>query len=466
MRARLREPSNSIQVFRIGILLIIILFWQVCSNDYSTKYNENLPPETSLFICSTDTLNPTKSVQVISWDGRDPDGFVIGFYYRWISDIDSSDWTYTKAYCDTFALAISGERAYYTFYVKAMDNDSLTDSTPATQLIPIKNTVPEISWTINSQIPDTTFTVASFNWTATDIDGDSTITYFEWALDDTTEWTQISGVLRTVTIDAADGLTQGDHCFYLKAIDVAGGTSDIIRMPDNPANFWYVKEPINGYLLVDDHNSETSTLGLPDKYYKGMLTDVIGDFNYWNIEKLFPASINQFTETLKLFDRVIWYTDLVVETDKHFIAAQVAIPEVLKAGGKVIYICQFNTGFGVQGDPLAFTPVDSLDYYYGRIFPPANLIPQDGIKAVLADTSQNLPELKMTSGNIFGAYSVDPKDGSIVLYRYDERVFVVLGRNDNTGEYDMVFSGMPLHQINGDNNLNEFFEILLNDVFK
>jgi len=465
VRARFGESSlNPGRLLRLGVMLMFILFWQVCSDHHSTKYNENLPPETSIFISSADTLNPTQSVQVISWDGRDPDGFVIGFYYTWVENPDTNDWIFTKAYSDTFALAITGSKAYYWFQVKAIDDDSLVDPTPARQLFTIKNSEPVISWTTNSQIPDTTYTVASFNWSATDLDGDSTIANFEWALDDTSNWTSISGQLRTVTINANNGLAEGNHCFYLRAIDIAGAKSKVIRMPEGAAVFWYVKEPVNGYLLIDDHNTETVGSGYPDKYYKGMLKTLVGDYNYWNIEKLFPASITQFTETLKLFDRVIWYTDLIVETDNHFIAAQVAIPEVLQQGGKVIYVCQFNTGFGAQGDPLAFTPVSALDSYYSRIFNGV-FIPQNELETALGDTTLNLPELKVST-NIMGAYSVTAKEGSIVLYRYDQKVFVVLGRNDNTGEYDMVFSGAPLHQVNGNSNLNEFFDIILNDVFK
>jgi len=461
--ALLKEPSHYPGRFLlIGVMLAFLVLWEVCGEHHSTKYNENLPPETSIFISSSGTLNPTQSVQVISWDGRDPDGFVIGFYYRWKSELDSTEWVFTRSYSDTFELSISGDTASYTFQIKAIDDDSLADPTPASQLFPIKNTIPEINWVTNSRIPDTTFTVASFSWKANDLDGDSTITNFEWALDDTTNWTSISGLSRAVTINADNGLTEGEHCFYLRAVDIAGAKSKIIRMPEDAT--WYVKEPIGGYLLVDDYSSETIGSGYPDKYYKSTLKSLIGDFNYWNIEEQFPASTTQFTETLKLFDRIIWYTDLIMETDDHFIAAQVAIPEVLDAGGKVIYICQFNTGFGSQGDPLAFTPVDALESYYSRISSAKIFYPQTDIQVALSDTSIRLPELKTTT-NIFGTYSVTPKEGSIVLYRYDGKVFVILGRNDNTREYDMVFSGAPLHLINGNNNLKDFLDIILNDVF-
>lgn len=452
------------------VYLTLILTGYRCEHRAPSKYNENLPPETSIFISTEKELNPTQSVQTISWDGRDPDGFVIGFYYTWKENPDSNDWIFTKAHSQTFSLKISGTDTVYTFQIKAMDDDSLCDPTPARQSFRIKNSAPRIWWNLDSRIPDTTYTVATFSWSAADLDGDSTIIHFEYALDDTSHWVSIPGSARSVTLKASDGLTEGNHCFYIRAVDIAGTRSNVIRMPDNPSQFWYVREPQGRYLLIDDHNSESATLGFPDKFYKSMLADLVGSFNYWNIEKLFPSSLAQFKETLKLFDRIIWYTDLVKVDDSHFIAAQVAIPEARNQGAKVMYLCQFNTGFGDLGDPLAFTPVDSLKKYYDRIFTPGVFKSDTADFKSKFPNAPALPELKVSS-NIFGAFAVTAKSGSINLYRYEDKavsprpLFVILGRNDNTGVYDFVFSGAPLHQLNGNNNLKEFFNIILNYVF-
>jgi hypothetical protein len=441
-----------------------------CSRQHPSEYYPNLPPETSIFINTTRELNPTQSMQTIYWDGRDPDGVVVGFYYTWKENPADSDWVFTNLRSQTFMLKITGKDTAYTFQVKAVDNDSVCDPTPARQSFRIKNSAPQVWWNLDSKIPDTTFTVASFNWSATDLDGDSTIQYFEYALDDTSHWMTIAGTLRNLTLKAADGLTEGNHCFYLRAIDVAGSRSNIIRMPDNPSKYWYVQQPRGRYLLIDDHNSETATYGLPDKFYRSMLTELGIQYSYWNIEALFPSSIAQFKETVKLFDRIIWYTDLVKESDDHFIAAQVSLPEVRQLGAKIIYICQFNTGFGVLGEPLAFTPVDSLKKYYDRIFTPNIFLPDTTEFYARFPGVPLLPNLKVSS-NVFGAYATKPKSGSIVLYRYEDKnvtprpIFVVLGRNDNTGVYDFVFSGVPLHQLNGNNNVKEFFNIILNYVF-
>ena len=266
---------------------------------------------------------------------------------------------------------------------------------------------------------------------------------------------------------------QGNPSFYIRAVDVAGAKSEIIRMPEDTTKFWYVKEPKGHYLLIDDHGSESGTYAYPDQYYKNMLNTILPvgeEYDIWNIEELFPLSNIQFIETIKLFDRIIWYTDLVRATDEHFIAAQVAIPVFLDRGGKIIYIAQFNSGFGSQGDPLGFSPVDSLGKYYDRMPPNSIFIPQPDFKTVFTAITDSLPQLKVANF-IFGVIATPPKEGNIVLYRYNDPSlsvhppFVLLGRNDNTGVYDFVFSGAPLHQMNGNNNLNEFFNIILNYIF-
>ncbi|MBU1873811.1 hypothetical protein KJ688_08820 [bacterium] len=453
-------------------IILLSVFFIRCTERKLTGPYDNLPPDTKIFISTTRQLNPTQSVQTISWDGRDPDGFIIGYYYTWKENPDSADWIFTTKHAELFPLVILGTDTSYMFQVKAVDDDSLADPTPACQAFPIRNSPPTIRWTLVSRIPDTTFTVASLIWEASDLDGDSTIDRFEYALDEPDNWRAISGYNRIVTLNADDGLTEGKHCFYIRAVDVAGAESEIIRMPDDTTRFWYVKEPKGRYLLIDDHASESSTYSFPDRYYRNMMNNVLpGEgFDVWNIEKLFPLSVIQFTETIKLFDRIIWYTDLVKTTDPHFIAAQVALPAVIDAGAKVIFIAQFNTGFGAQGDPLAFSPVDSLGKYYDRIPPNSIFIPQPDFKTVFPAITDSLPELKV-SNFIFGVIATPPKEGNIILYRYNDASlpenppFVLLGRNDNTDEYDFVFSGAPLHQMNGNGNLDEFFNIIFNRIF-
>ncbi len=459
----------------VGVWVGLLGVWSCEQPPVTGDYFPNQPPETEIFIQSTDTLNATRSVQKIYWDGRDPDGFVVGFYYTWKADPEPGDWEFTEKRSGVFPLEIRSADTMYVFQVKAVDNEGLEDPTPARQRFPIKNSPPSISWTASSKIPDTTFTVTTFVWTAGDLDGDSTIAYFEYVLDDTTgPWRRIPGYRRTLTLNADSGLTEGNHAFYIRAVDIAGAVSPVIRMPEQEDRFWYVKEPEGRYLLIDDFNVESSTTGFPDRYYKSMMNEVLGElqesYSYWNIEASFPVSRTQFVETLKLFDRVLWYSDLITESDDHFVAAQVAIPEFRAKGGKIIYTVQFNQGFGGQGNPMAFAPVDSLGKFYNIITTGKIYYPDSAFSNAFPDLPP-LPTLKV-SKFILGLISLIPKATSIPMYRYDDPkgtddpIFILVGRNDNTGEYDFVFSGTPLHYLQGNNNLNDFFRIVFRDLFK
>lgn len=456
-----------------GAVIGTLLFFAGCENKITGQKNQNQPPETTLFIQSDDTLNFTPSIQTLFWDGNDADGFVTGFFYTFAENPTDADWIWTTERTMTFRLQISGTDTTYRFRIKAVDNDGAEDPTPADQLIPIVNSRPEISWTTGSNIPDSTFTVAAFSWSANDPDGDDTIDFFEYSIDDTVTWVQISPDKRSLTLNESQGITPGDHAFYLRVVDIAGSKSPTIRMPENPNRFWNVKAPRGRYLLVDDYNVESSISRFPDAYYRSLMETLLpqvgDDYSYWNIELLFPASNRQFTETLKLFDRVIWYTDLISETDPHFVAAQISIPEFRQNGGKIIYTVQFNTGFGGQGAPLAFSPVDSL----GRSF---NVVPTNSLyypDPAFGNTLPNLPALPelRVSSFILGLKGLVPKASSLPMYRYDlpndpnDPIFVMAGLNDNTGEYDFVFSGTPLHFLRGNNNLNDLFQIILFDLF-
>ncbi|MCD4730150.1 MAG: hypothetical protein K8R74_06100 [Bacteroidales bacterium] len=467
--------TNLLRLFSfITIFIFLITVWN-CTDDITGKFHENQPPDTDLFIksLSNDTLNYTTSIQKLYWDGRDSDGYICGFYYSWNENPQNDDWQWTTERSLTFPLEISGQDTIYIFQIKAVDNNGAEDPTPAIQRFPIKNTPPIINWTQSSLIPDTTFTVASFVWTASDLDGDSTISHFEYAVDDSTTWRMIPGYSRTITLNADSGIVQGNHVFYIRAVDIAGSMSETIRMPETGA--WYAKTPKGRYLLIDDFGNEAQS-GYPDAYYQTMLNNVLGqignndDFDYWNIEEQFPASRAQFTETMKLFERIIWYTDIIKEDDEHFIAAQIAIPEFLENGGKIVYTVQFNTGFGSQGDPLGFTPVSDLGNSY-RITPGSVYYSDpDSISEFYATFNISLPELQ-SSQFINGVLALEQKATSVPMYRYDDTeteddpLFVLIGRNDNTGVYDFVFSGTPLHYLQGNSNLDEFFRIIFQDIF-
>jgi hypothetical protein len=255
---------------------------------------------------------------------------------------------------------------------------------------------------------------------------------------------------------------------------VAGAKSPIIKMPENPNANWHVQAPRGRYLLIDDFEDESSSNNFPDAFYRSLLDTLLPQFgdeySYWNIEEQFPTSVIQFTETLKEFERIIWYADFIQQSDPRFIGAQIAIPEFRSGGGKLIYTVKFNQGFGTQGEPLGFTPVDSLGDDF-RIFN-NSLYYSDPDFQNQFPTLPILPELRSSNQfALFGLLALIPKATSVPMYYYDDTnlqddpLFVLIGQNDNSGQYDFVFAGTPLNQLNGNGNVEELFKIILDQIF-
>jgi len=310
--------------------------------------------------------------------------------------------------------------------------------------------------------------VVTFFWTISDIDGDSTISTYEWALDDTTSgWNTYPGDNPPfLTLRESDGLTPGDHAFYIRAVDQAGARSETIRMPENESNFFFVKQPVGEAILIDDFLRSEA-----DVFYRAVMDTMFGDYSYWNIRENLPPSNIPFTETLKLFKYIIWYADLT----PHLAEAQSAIPELRKFSNdpsyiarKIFFTMQFNTGFEAgQGNPLEFSPIADLGTFFNRISL-NKVFYSDSSDSFTA--SLNLPQLKVSKTE-FGVFSLVPKDNAHVLYRYDtgqgetDPVMAVLGENDNTGENDFVFIGFPVQSLNGNGKAPVFISRIFRNVF-
>lgn len=441
-----------------------------CSRRFPDVPKPNLPPDTHIYLESIRTLRTTTSQQVLHWYGDDPDGLVIGFLYTfdseapvpetWSGDSLMQAWTFTTAQADTFGLRFISQDTTFTFRVAAVDDEHAVDPTPATQRFPVKNTPPEVEFTLNSDVPETTFTVTSFSWRGTDLDGDETIVAYEWALDDTTSaeaWHRVSSKTTFLTLRKEDGLTEGDHVFYVRAVDLSGSRSKVARMPRTEDKIWHVREPKSRFLLIDDYGP----LDNSSAFYASVLSELLGQFDVWDIKAdrnrdndpdLLPSSAATFTATLKLFDRVLWYTDQSPTLEY----AQISIPAFLSGGGKIIMSAAFPEFFNAQGNPLEFSPVDSLGFTINRVTPGVDLLPQ---KAGL-DTLQ-------TSTNVFFVKTLVPKPSSSILYRLEESSRwqgepVVAVEN---ADRSFVFFGMPLHKLDRRGTVKSVLQFVLEVEF-
>ena len=354
------------------IVATIAIAWMLlaagCSKRLVNEPMANQPPETYLALVPDGELRRSVSQQHIHWWGVDPDGFIAGYYFS----LDSARWTFTARTDSVFTFRLNRLDTTYSFFVAAVDEQGLRDPTPASLRYPIQNSPPTVAYLLTSTVPETTYTVATFQWNGTDIDGNETIVSYYYALDDTSnpsKWKRISGEANLVTLFKSDGLTEGNHAFYLKAQDVAGAFSPIIRMPDT-GKVWYVREPKGDFLIVRDYLPTDFAASLYRTVFDTLLGGRLGSKDILDIKKgssaiskgkFVPPLINPtFTETLKLFKYIFWYGDNSPSLD----IIQASLPGFKKAGGKVFLAAGFPQNIVAHGGLGDFAPIDNIEQSY------------------------------------------------------------------------------------------------------
>lgn len=275
------------------------------------------------------------------------------------------NWTFTTKQDSTFILSISGNDSIYTIYVAAVDDKGLVDPTPASNLYPVINTPPVVTFDNTSLIPDTTFPIATFKWNGFDPDGSESIRYYWWSLNDTMNFRRIPGNINLMTLTKDSGLVvNSNNRFFLKAQDNAGAFSPIIKMPADSSN-WYVKNNSGKILLIRDIDQNNLQVAVP--YFQNAFDTL--KYDILDIKSrngaLIPKIINpMFIETLKLYKYVLWSSGSgSVATSANLDLAQQTIPFYLQSGGKVFFTAGFpNTAILGQGSVINFAPVDSITF--------------------------------------------------------------------------------------------------------
>ncbi len=485
---------------RLRYLLISLLLLGGCSETPNEPV-DNLPPETYLSLQPDGELRTTTSRQHIHWWGDDPDGFVAGYFISF----DSNTWSFTTKNDSVFALSLSGSDTTYAFFVRAVDDQGngaydadgpygaepftdengngvwdageayidlgAVDPTPADLRYPIENSPPVVEFTQGSDVPDTTFTVATFSWYGTDLDGDETIQNYMYALNDTLDpasWKALPRSTTFITLFEDDGLVEGDNIFYLKAVDIAGAQSRIIRMPDTSRS-WYVRKPRTELLIVDDYGPADASAG----FYRS-LTDTLfgGRFrgaDVFDIKtgasstargKYLPPYINPtFIETLKLFRYVIWYGDNTPTLD----VAQLALPDYQASGGHILFTAAFpESAIDPRGGITDFAPIDSLSPQSIRFVPA-------GTRALPDAESPGYPELVRDNEGVPVAFvrNLFRKINARNFYRFEESARwegepVVAVRS---GDSRFMLFGIPLHRFDAEGSVGELIYLIFRNEF-
>jgi len=334
---------------RFCFLLMLAGLISGCNKDKPSQPYPNRPPETRLFLVLGDSLgvpdttampDTTTSMKILYWYGDDPDGEVIGYQWAWQDTQSPGAWTFTPLTMDTFYVPIRQQFDFFTFFVRAMDNDSALDPTPAAMTFPIVNSPPWVRFPAAfSNIYDTayfaSFRYFTFIWSGGDPDGDETVAGYQWYLGDSS---MRPADLDTVTWNRLDSLTTsytftdlqpGFYRFFIRNYDIAGAVSPVEFYPDTLRGAWEVKEQIGNILYVDDNvyffSSESIFTNILDSLYPA-------GYSTLNFEKRTFFYLPDIDSTLSLFDIVIWNAG----SDRHLIQAAGGITAMVQNGGHLM----------------------------------------------------------------------------------------------------------------------------------
>ncbi len=440
------KKKLSFAISRIIPVLLLIATIMGCTKHFSSTAVGHVPPETFVsafpFRDSTQTVNfnPQSSRLEIQWWADDADGLVIGY----LITFNKKTWTFTTKDDSIFFLPLFSKDTNYVFAVAAIDNSfkgklnegdtvSFTDKNgngmwdkgevfpllgnsvdpdPPSVRFPIANTPPTVQFVMNEpefvtrvDIPDTTFTIVSFGWQGTDVDGDNTIINYYIALNDTSarSWVQLPPQADFVTLEARlseatsdtstvhcdvypntyPALSQspisttlpnmklnGDNIFYVKVEDVAGAFSPAKRMPDT-THTWFVKKPKGSLLIINDYGVQDQSTKFYSSIFDTIANGALSEFDLWDIKtgSYYPRKGNlvqpyvtpTFQETLKLYKYIFWYS----ADEQDFDIAQTAVRNFRKNGGKFFMTfsvpSSYSSGLDINQELSDFTgAIDSL----------------------------------------------------------------------------------------------------------
>jgi hypothetical protein len=495
------------QLTLLGVLVIGIL-WASCDAGITGDYIENQAPSTYMTIAGIDREDEFRlSSQIrISWWGNDPDGYLAGFEYA-INDTSEGAWSFTTRTDSTFILPITEGQTVddVLFKVRAIDNDGAKDPVGARLRYPIINSTPSAAFKPTETPADTMFGIASFGWTIDDPDGLLNVRSTQIAFNDTLNgWVDIpfnatnnGELFISVSVDnktvgiktgqvylgrsyssAIDGegnpiLVSGievgaTNTAYVRTIDAAGAVS----MRDQVQ--WYVKQQKSKVLFLNDigknsslddmnwHLSYLSELGIdPDIWLINTGQPALGTIE---LSDQFPKVVNPtLKKTLSQWDHIYWVSD---DVDRNIVHALDITSEFFAGGGSMFVTIPMKE-VSQEDVIFNFLPVDSIGF-----FPPGGIetgfVINAGTEITPVD-EPNAPTLKLES-RVVGWYPLQAVSGSTLLYESDYRSTTLLGfitdytimegvSIKNT-EGNLIYFGMDLTKLNGNNNMKDFIEYM------
>lgn len=227
---------------------------------------DNNTPDTRIAIeeinlSGDDRLN---SVVTLSWYGTDKDGYIIGYEVS----LDNTNWTFTESQDSTFRFDIPAgqDSVDIQFYVRSVDDDEQRDPSPAFLRIPLKNSPPVTTVDKTTQTSGTSIGVATYRWTATDQDGDETITEAEIKFNNGS-WYSISpnqGLLTFVLDPNVQSGATTASVYYANDNTPQSATIDGLEAGGLNTLYIRTKDIANSYSEIDTADAVTLVLPTSD----------------------------------------------------------------------------------------------------------------------------------------------------------------------------------------------------------
>lgn len=477
----------------VGILLVLVSWVTGCDTSFQGEVAVNVPPDTYTAVDTIIRTGPDRlnSEVHIRWWGDDPDGIVVGYEYTF----DEVNWQYTNRNDSVFVLSPppGQDTVDYSFQVRALDNAGAVDPTPARLVYPIKNSTPSIAFVIGGANPSVSFPVVRYNWAASDPDGAANLSLVEMAWNDTNSAVTAIDVRNTsATFIAADvtaavtdaqlylnnntspesfsvpGMRLNDtNRLYIRAVDNSDARSAWVG--SSPV---YIKKVSSPVLLVNAYNGTSVETFYKDQLKgQGISTyDSLRIFETGAGGALTQQSPDNLTQSrvFDLFDVIIWFGN---NAEKSLALAQKTTANFFSAGGKMLMAVYVSSVFDEQSQFFDFTPIESLVEFADTTL-------------ILTDTSQlrpaetGWPTLQSTQfvgvvKPINPSIGVDPLYAASllandrangVIFNWPGNAGVIV-RQTNNGQTNFIMSVLELQNLNGNGNLDQFFQKVLIDEF-
>ncbi len=482
-----------------SILLIgfVISLATSCKKEFEGDALQLDAPETFLAVDSIYRSGNTRYTTTIEahWWAVPTTGYIKGYE---VSIDNQQTWSYTNKQSGTFLLTlpVGADTANIKFFVRAIDSRGMVDPTPARVSYPVRNSAPSIQFDFSSGQKMVSFPAFRYNWNFIDVDGVQDISTVEVALNDTVNHliqlpatvTGASFVAERVnqtytgnyilynnaqttayTQKLSGALFNDTNRIYVRCLDRSGSKSEWVMAKI------FIRQPKSGLLYINDYVSNKSIV---TNFYSNRITALGASYSNFDVVKVFldefPSDAFTTTKTFEFFDRIVWTTD---DPTRSLGTAQTATIPFFNKGGKIFMVLEIPNDVALDANFFNFTPIEKLVDNPGRTFRMATgdlLTPYNASWPMLKATGiVTYPRPFYTYTSSSGLYSYDSLAsaqlksfgaGNPVAWTGPSNV-MAKRNNTQTGKTDFVTLTVPLHLMNGNNNVDSFFnKVVINEL--